>query len=100
MKPPICKLCQKAHWTYEPHQLRDVATPDYIKDMAQGAVGQEKRIVVFPDPNLPESVTTVTEGEPVYVESGKTCNACNKPYNNRGDVCNACRQRAYRERSK
>ncbi len=101
MKPPICKLCKKAHWTYEEHDTGEV--PEYVQEMAAGAMGYEKRFYTFPDPDPPESVTTTTESrETVYAEAvtQKTCNACNKPYNNRGGVCNACRQRAYRERSK
>ena len=103
MKPPVCKVCQKAHWTYDGHFVSEVEVPQYVKDMAKGALGYEKTIVVFPDPNPPETVTTVTKSsEVVFAEpvTQKTCNACNKPLHNRGQVCNACRQRAYRERSK
>jgi hypothetical protein len=101
VKPPICKLCRKAHWTYETHDTGEV--PAYVEEMASGAMGQEKRITTFPDPNPAESVTVTAESrETVYVEpvTQKTCNACNKPLHNRGKVCNACRQRAYRERSR
>ena len=96
-KAPVCKLCQKAHWSYEPHGPT-AEVPGYVKDMAR--MGHEKRIVTFPDPTPPEVVTTTTGGELVYVEpvTQKTCNACNKPHSNRGGVCNACRQAAYRRR--
>ena len=90
----MCKLCGKAHWTYEEH---DTGLEE-VRKLGADVLGYEKRIPVFPDPNPPESVTTVTKSdEVIYV---KTCNACNKPFNNRGKVCNACRQRTYRERSR
>lgn len=38
-KKPMCKLCKKAHWTYEAHGLVEV--PDYVKDLANiGASNQ------------------------------------------------------------
>ena len=105
MKPPICKLCQSPHWTYEEHKVTETEVPGYVKEMAKGAMGYEKRIATFPDPNPPEAITTVastTRDEMVYAEpvTQKMCNVCNKPLHNRGKVCNACRQRAYRERSR
>ena len=40
-KAPVCKLCQKAHWSYEPHG--DAQVPEYVRKMAainspQGAI--------------------------------------------------------------
>ena len=97
MKPPMCKLCGERHWLDEEHKITGAL--EETRKLGASVLGYEKRIVTFPDPNPPESVTTVagTTDEGIYV---KTCNACNKPFNNRGEVCNACRQRAYRERSK
>ena len=92
---PTCKLCETRHWTYEAHG----SGPEKVRELGESMLGYEKRIPVFPDPNPPETVTTVgstsQSDEMIYV---KTCNACNKPFSNRGDVCNACRQRAYRNR--
>ena len=98
MKPPICKLCKSPHWTYEEHHTTNSAiNPDYIREMAAGAMGLEGVIAIV----SPETATTiaenVTRGHEVLA---KMCNTCNKPLHNRGKVCNACRQRAYRERSK
>ena len=32
-KAPVCKLCQKAHWSYEPHGAT-AEVPGYVKKMA------------------------------------------------------------------
>ena len=84
-KAPVCKLCQKAHWSYEPHGPTAEA-PEYVKEMA----------AINTAPAIKESVTHPPGGECVT----KVCNACNKPHSNRGGVCNACRQAAYRERKR
>ncbi len=52
MKPPICKLCKKAHWTYEEHDTGDV--PEYVKEMVAGAMGRT---------DIPEERTEIGEGE-------------------------------------
>lgn len=95
---PTCKLCEVRHWTYEEHTITSALGK--TQKLGADVLGYEKRIPVFPDPNPPESVTTVasTRDEMVYIDM-KTCNTCNKPLHNRGKVCNACRQKAYRERS-
>ncbi len=36
MKVPQCKLCGKAHWTYEEHDTGEV--PEYVKEMVAGVV--------------------------------------------------------------
>lgn len=105
MKPPNCKVCQKAHWTYEGHSVSEVKVPEYVSEMAKGALGYEKTIVVFPDPNPPESITTTAStGDDVPTTVSlhgdvPTC-SCGKPREGRYKSCAACRKRAYRERSK
>jgi len=47
-KAPVCKLCQKAHWSYEPHGPTAEA-PEYVKKMAainspQGAINTSPAI--------------------------------------------------------
>ena len=39
MKPPTCKVCQKAHWTYEGHSASDIEVPQHVSEMAKGALG-------------------------------------------------------------
>ena len=104
MKVPTCKLCQKAHWSYEGHYTgMSAINPDYIREMAAGALGRESSASEVGKAAAPVAVARVPKTETSAAEpsrSDKTCNACNKPLHNRGKVCNACRQRAYRERSK
>jgi hypothetical protein len=107
MKKPICKLCGKPHWTYEDHASSETEVPGYVKEMALGAMGHEKRIVTFPDENPPETTTTATQNVPTsdcpHVmspppgELSPQC-ACGKPRDGRHSSCAACRKRAYRER--
>ncbi len=56
---PKCKLCGSAHWTYEEHKITSAS--EGARKVGAGVLGHEKRIPVFPDPNPPESVTTVTK---------------------------------------
>ena len=79
------------------------------RKLGAGVLGYEKRIVVFPDPTPPESVTTTTDEPMVYVPANvptetvvptpdvPTC-GCGKPREGRYKSCSACRKRAYRER--
>ena len=115
MKVPTCKLCGKAHWSYEDHYTGTSAiNPDYVREMAAGAMGLSEgakardaevpnigtmgdaapfvdhlspQIVPTPPPDVPTDVPT-TECE------------CGKPREGRYKSCTACRKRAYRERSK
>lgn len=105
MKVPSCKLCGKAHWTYEDHYTGNSAgrVEEYIQEMVAGALGrgssaaeERGRGGSVVEPPIPQTATSAVEPP----RSTKTCNTCNKPLHNRGKVCNACRQRAYRERSK
>lgn len=118
MKPPTCKVCQKAHWTYDGHSVSDTEVPEYVKEMARGALGDESlppmpvetipvRVrakvvdhVPTPPPDVPTSLQPddVREWKPTVTE--KPCNTCNKPVTGYGKVCNACRQRAYRGRNR
>lgn len=104
MKPPICKVCQKAHWTYDGHFVSDVQVPEYVKEMARGALGRESPASEVDKGDglgaVAHAASRVTPRAAAAEPSRSTCNACNKPLHNRGKVCNACRQRAYRERSK
>ncbi len=104
MKPPVCKVCQKAHWTYDGHFVSTETVPDYVKEMAKGALGYEKTIVVFPDKRPPEMVTTTasTEVSPqeLFVPTDVPTCECGKPKDGRHAKCAACRKRAYRERSR
>lgn len=38
MKVPNCKLCGKAHWTYEDHSVSDSTAPQHVQEMAAGAL--------------------------------------------------------------
>ncbi len=106
MKPPICKLCGKAHWTYEEH---DTFALEEVRKLGADVLGHEKRTVTFPDENPPETTTTVTQNVPTsdcpHVmspppgELSPQC-ACGKPRDGRHKSCAACRKRAYRERSR
>ena len=107
---PKCKLCGIAHWTYEEHTI--TSSSEEARKLGASVLGHEKRIVVFPDPNPPESVTTTTDEPMVYVPTTvptetvvpttvPTCDNCHKrPREGRYKVCSACRKKAYRERSR
>ena len=41
MKVPECKLCGRAHWASEEHSVSDVTVPEYVREMARGALGGE-----------------------------------------------------------
>ena len=115
MKTPICKLCGKAHWASEEHG-GEPSVPEYVKAMAAGALGYEKAIVTFPDPNPPETVTTVTSDVTPVTKSRDEKVLYSEPSSvedravEREDFVHrgrpkkhkdaAARQRAYRERSK
>jgi len=111
MNPPTCKLCESRHWLDEGH--KPTAALEAVRKVGASVLGHEKRIVVFPDPNPPESVTTTTDEPMVYVPANvptetvvptpdvPTCEVCGKrPREGRYKVCSACRKKAYRERSK
>ncbi|KKK47173.1 hypothetical protein LCGC14_3157860 [marine sediment metagenome] len=74
-----------------------------VRKLGASVLGYEKRIVVFPDPNPPETVTT-TEGPTVYIPNKRTepLNGRNKRTRGRPRkwASEAERKRAYRERSK
>ena len=113
MKPPICKVCQKAHWTYDGHFVSEVQVPEYVKEMAAGALGGDRA----PQPAGRYDVgqhmgrITVTKVSPQNVPSGDIvpidnmtgkpdlCE-CGKANETGRSLCAACRKRAYRERSK
>jgi hypothetical protein len=113
VKPPNCKLCGKAHWTYEDHHTGNSAiNPEYIREMASGAMGK-----VMPADSargIPSS--EVQPGgmgrnfrmSPPVVPTDADCPhvipaeklipqcACGKPRDGRHSSCAACRKRAYR----
>ena len=102
MKPPTCKLCETRHWLDEEH---DLSVLGKVRELGADVLGYEKRIVTFPDPNPPESVTVVagTTDEMVYVPSNKRTeplNGRNKRTRGRPRkwASEAERKRAYRER--
>ncbi len=98
MNPPTCKLCKSPHWTYEAH--KPTAALEEVRQVGAGVLGYEKRIVTFPDPNPPESVTTTTEGPLVFVPLNQTLNGRNKRTRGRPRkwASEAERKRAYRQR--
>ena len=102
MNPPTCKLCESRHWLDEGH--KPTVALEAVRKVGADVLGHEKRIVVFPDPNPPESVTTTTDEPMVYVPttvptvSLQECE-CGKPREGRYKKCAACRKKAYRERS-
>ena len=105
MKPPMCKLCGKAHWTYEDHYTGASAiNPDYIQEMAAGAMGYESAPPV-PVETIPVRVrATIVDYVPtpppdVPTDVPTPC-GCGKPREGRYKKCAACRKAAYRERSK
>ena len=60
-KAPVCKLCQKAHWSYEPHG-KTAEVPGYIKEMA--AINRPENAINAPpaiNEEPPENVTGVTK---------------------------------------
>ncbi len=40
MKVPTCKLCGKAHWSGEDHDIKESGVPRYVREMAKGAMGK------------------------------------------------------------
>ncbi len=101
MKPPICKVCQSPHWTYDGH--KPTSALEEVRKLGADVLGHEKRIATFPDENPPETTTTVTQDVPTEVslqeEVVPTCE-CGKPREGRYKLCSACRKRAYRDRSR
>ena len=86
MKPPICKLCGKAHWTYEEHAGSETEVPGYVKEMAAGAMGRT---------DIPEKRTEKTIS--VQAEAPLNVRKRGRPKKWESE---AERLRAYRERSK
>ena len=91
VKVPICKLCGKAHWTYEEHAVMEPSVPEYVKEMAKGAMGVHQG----PPPELgglpikrTETITGRTD------EPNKRTRGRPKKW-----ASEAERKRAYRERS-
>jgi hypothetical protein len=110
MNPPICKLCGTRHWLDEEHKPGPAL--DKVRKVGADVLGYEKRIVVFPDPSPPESVTTITDGPLTYVPLNQAIsrpekNKRTEPVRNKRTrgrprkwASEAERKRAYRERSK
>lgn len=88
MKPPTCKVCQKAHWTYDGHFVSGVVVPAYIKEMAKGALGGDA--APFVDHLSPQIKRT----EPINGRNKRT-RGRPKKWGSEAE-----RKRAYRERSK
>lgn len=89
MKPPICKLCKSPHWTYEDHHTGTSAiTPDYVKEMAKGAMG------VHQGPPTQLGGLPINRTEPL---TGRNKRTRGRP---RKWASEAERKKAYRERSK
>lgn len=62
MNVPTCKLCGKAHWSYEDHYtLNSAINPDYIREMAQGALGGGVKVTTTQSYEPPVEVNKRTE---------------------------------------
>lgn len=101
MKPPMCKLCGKAHWLDAEHD-GEASVPDYVREMAKGALGGDA--APFVDHLSPQIVPTedvptpMSPAQPAVIELCKTCERRQPPLGR--TECDACRKQAYRERSK
>ena len=76
MKVPICKLCGKAHWTYEEHQLVEEA-PAHIREMAVGGITEEDSPAINKERltdaiNTPSIPPTLIDPEPSGLAVGST----------------------------
>jgi hypothetical protein len=95
MKPPVCKLCKKAHWTYEEHAAIEPSVPGYVKEMAVGAMG------VHQGPPTQLGGLPIKRTEPISVRNNRTDEPIKRT---RGRPkkwsSEAERLRAYRERSR
>ncbi len=89
--PPMCRLCQKRHWTYEPHKLSAAPMPETV--VTHPIVGKRQPVT--------EAVTrTDSESSVTLTAHCETC-TCNANRNGRSDKkysSNAQRQKAYRGR--
>lgn len=88
MKVPMCKLCGKAHWSYEDHAGMEPSVPEYVREMAAGAMGGD---VVQ---HMGRINVTVTK-PPNNVTRDETSKLGGRPKKHKDA---AARQRAYRER--
>ena len=112
MKPPSCKLCGKAHWTYDPH---DTSALEEVRGLGASVLRNQTPTVTKPrDENVTEPVDSVTElvtGSTVHVSPEKMeeeFKAGRMSYTHGGardgsgrkrqHNTNAERQRAYRSR--
>ena len=114
MKVPTCKLCGKAHWSSEEHDIKESGVPEYVKEMAKGALGGVSPGLVGLWPNddtnkrteptmSPQDVPTPTDVPTGYVPTPQSVAGlceCGRTRDGRHAKCAACRKRAYRERSK
>ena len=100
MKPPMCKLCGKAHWAFEDHYTGNSAiTPDYIRDMAAGALGVTETVTKPPN-NVTRDETTSSTVHVTPEEMAEDIKEGRSTYTGRPRKHKdaAARQRAYRER--
>ena len=109
MKVPMCKLCGKAHWTYESHvttsvseEVRELGASVLRKSPVATTQSYEPPVVAETIPvrvkaKIVDYVPTPPPDVPTDVPT--TCE-CGKPREGRYKSCSACRKRAYRERSK
>lgn len=99
MKTPQCKLCGKAHWSYEDHD-GEPSVPEYVREMAAGAMGSRhdppgKGDVVQHMGRINVTVTKRRDETPVTKPTVTKLGGRPKKHDSA-----AARQRAYRERSK
>ncbi len=99
MNPPTCKLCESRHWLDEGH--KPTAALEAVQKVGADVLGHEKRFLVFPDPNPPESVTTTTD-EPMVINRTEPISGRNKRTRGRPRkwASEAERKKAYRGRSR
>ena len=108
MKVPQCKLCGKAHWSYEEHAGMETGTPGYVREMAAGALGLSEGAKAR-DAEVPNiramgddvqhmgriNVTVTKKGDETPVTKPSVTKLGGRPKKHKDA---AARQRAYRER--
>ena len=96
MKGPSCTLCGSPHWSYEPHDLKDVAPRGMVREFLSVAPRVEVGKYPARDSGQPSEITD----KPDKI-TDTHCQICNRPVapsktRPRRFCSDACRKRASR----